>query len=131
MAGDIGWSKNGIGKSRRSSSRASTPLRFFRCCSIHRAGFSENRPCRVLPTITEMTVMTRLPDLSNLRRATVDEQLGTIDEAAVFRRQEDHGPRYLVRSAEAAKRRRRDRLRREGLDLLGGHEGVVRRRHDG
>ena len=55
MAGDTGWSKNGIGKSRRSSSRASTPPRFFRCCSIHRAGFSENRPCRVLPTITEMT----------------------------------------------------------------------------
>src|SRR5882672_3786376 len=104
MAGDTGWSKNGIGKSRRSSSRASTPRRFFKCCSIHCAGFSENRPCRVLPTITEMTVMTRLPDLSDLRRATVDEQLGTVDEAAVFRREEDHGLRDLVRRTEAAKR---------------------------
>src|SRR5712691_6866907 len=57
MAGVNGWSKNGIGKSRRSRSRASTPLRFFRCCKIHFAGFSENRPSRVLPTMTEMTVM--------------------------------------------------------------------------
>src|SRR5258705_13634286 len=57
MAGGIGWSKNGMGKSRRSRSRASTPSRFFRCCKIHRAGFSEKRPSRVLPTMTEMTVM--------------------------------------------------------------------------
>src|SRR5712672_1468276 len=57
MAGVAGWSKNGIGKSRRSSSRASTPARFFRCCRIQFAGFSEKRPSRVLPTMTEMTVM--------------------------------------------------------------------------
>src|ERR1700681_665464 len=57
MAGGAGWSKNGIGKSRRSRSRASTPSRFFRCCKIHFAGFSEKRPSRVLPTMTEMTVM--------------------------------------------------------------------------
>src|ERR1700674_6082309 len=57
MAGVAGWSKNGIGKSRRSSNRASTPSRFFRCCRIHCAGFSEKRPSRVLPTMTEMTVM--------------------------------------------------------------------------
>ena len=31
--------------------------RFFRCYRIHLAGFSEKRPSRVLPTITEMTVM--------------------------------------------------------------------------
>jgi hypothetical protein len=29
VAGGAGWSKNGIGKSRRSSSRTSTPSRFF------------------------------------------------------------------------------------------------------
>src|SRR6267378_8176327 len=46
-----------MGKSRRSRSRASTSPRFFRCCNIHFAGFSEKRPSRVLPTITEMTVM--------------------------------------------------------------------------
>src|SRR5258706_6633714 len=57
MAGGTGWSKNGIGKSRRSRNRASTPSRFFRCCKIHFAGFSEKRPSRVLPTMTEMTVM--------------------------------------------------------------------------
>ena len=27
------------------------------CCKIHFAGFSEKRPSRVLPTMTEMTVM--------------------------------------------------------------------------
>src|SRR3977135_1120607 len=57
MAGVVGWSKNGIGKSRRSRNRASTPSRFFRCCKIQRAGFSEKRPSRLLPTMTEMTVM--------------------------------------------------------------------------
>src|SRR5580693_4070827 len=57
MAGGAGWSKNGIGKSRRSRSRASTPARFLRCCKIHFAGFSDKRPWRVLPTMTEMTVM--------------------------------------------------------------------------
>src|SRR5215469_12605572 len=54
MAGETGWSKNGSGKSRRSSSRAWIPPRFSRCRNIHRAGFSEKRPGRVLPTITEM-----------------------------------------------------------------------------
>src|SRR6266550_880681 len=57
MAGVACLSKNGIGKSRRSRSRASTSLRVFRCCKIHFAGFSEKRPSRVLPTMTEMTVM--------------------------------------------------------------------------
>src|SRR5215470_9973193 len=55
MAGETGWSKNGSGKSRRSSSRAWIPARCSRCRKIHRAGFSEKRPGRVLPTITEMT----------------------------------------------------------------------------
>src|SRR6266478_7411699 len=53
----MGWSKKGIGKSRRSSSRASIPSRFWRCWRIHCAGFSENRPWRVLPTITEIVVI--------------------------------------------------------------------------
>src|SRR5258707_15839471 len=57
MAGGTGWSKNGIGKLRRSRSRASTPSRFLRCRKIQCAGFSEKRPSRVLPTMTEMTVM--------------------------------------------------------------------------
>src|SRR6202040_1713091 len=57
MAGGAGCSKNGIGKPQRSRSRASTPSRFFSCCKIHFAGFSEKRPSRVLPTMTEMTVM--------------------------------------------------------------------------
>src|ERR1700730_9862136 len=57
IAGGTGWSKNGIGKSRRSRSRASTPSRFFRCCRIQCAGLSEKRPSRVLPTMTEMTGM--------------------------------------------------------------------------
>src|SRR5882672_6598496 len=57
MAGVAGWSKNGIGKSLRSRRRASTPLRLFRCCKIHFAGFSEKRPSRVLPTMTEMMVI--------------------------------------------------------------------------
>src|SRR6478735_4093878 len=57
MAGGTGSSKKGIGKSRRSSSRESTPSRFFRWSKIHFAGFSEKRPSRVLPTMTEMTVI--------------------------------------------------------------------------
>src|ERR1700730_2523194 len=69
MAGGAGWSKNGIGKSRRSSSRASTPSRFFKCCRIHCAGFSEKRPSRVLPTMTEMTVMLLLLAVRKLGRA--------------------------------------------------------------
>src|ERR1700733_3402737 len=59
MAGGMGWSKKGIGKSLRSSSRASTPPRFLSRWKIHCAGFSEKRPWRVLPTITEMSVMVR------------------------------------------------------------------------
>src|SRR5580700_8416764 len=59
MAGGMGWSKKGIGKSLRSSSRASTLPRFLSWWKIHCAGFSEKRPWRVLPTITEMTVMFR------------------------------------------------------------------------
>src|SRR5882757_10764132 len=41
MPGGTGWSKNGIGKSRRSRSRASTPSRFFRCCNPLRGLFRE------------------------------------------------------------------------------------------
>src|ERR1700730_7157575 len=36
------------------------PLGFFRRCRIHSAGFSENRPCRVLPTMTEIIVIPSL-----------------------------------------------------------------------
>src|SRR6266849_10340458 len=68
MAGVNGWSKNGIGKSRRSRSRASTPSRFFRCCKIHFAGLSEKRPSRVLPTMTEMTVMLLLLTVSRKKK---------------------------------------------------------------
>src|SRR5580765_7060983 len=46
-----------MGKSRRSRSRAATSFRLRRCWKIHWEGFSENRPSRVLPTITEMIVM--------------------------------------------------------------------------
>src|ERR1700741_3380036 len=46
-----------MGKSRRSRSRAATSFRLRSCWKIHREGFSENRPSRVLPTITEMIVM--------------------------------------------------------------------------
>src|SRR5437879_3855582 len=77
MGGGSGWSKRGIGKSRRSSKRASIPSRFWRCCRIHRAGFSENLPSRVLPMITEIVIIVSLlceiqgarrqaPDLSRL-----------------------------------------------------------------
>src|SRR6267142_5280436 len=73
MAGVNGWSKNGIGKSRRSRSRASTPSRFFRCCKIHFAGFSEKRPSRVLPTMTEMTVMLLLLAVRRKKKGWVDK----------------------------------------------------------
>src|SRR5258706_5201367 len=74
MAGGTGWSKNGIGKSRRSRSRASTPSRFFRCCKIHFAGFSEKRPSRVLPTIAEMTVMRLLLAVRRKKGRLIGEQ---------------------------------------------------------
>jgi hypothetical protein len=32
-------------------------FRFRRCWRIHWAGFSENRPCRVLPKITETIII--------------------------------------------------------------------------
>src|ERR1700730_796012 len=79
MAGGAGWSKNGIGKSRRSRSRASTPSRFFRCWKIHFAGFSEKRPSRVLPIMTEMTVMLLLLTVSRKKKGSRPNQRLTLN----------------------------------------------------
>ena len=43
-------------------------LRFFRRCKIHFAGFSEKRPSRVLPTMTEMG---RPPPKKELKNSAV------------------------------------------------------------
>src|SRR5216683_2671731 len=103
MAGGVGWSKNGIGKSRRSRSRASTPPRFFRCCRIHFAGFSEKRPSRVLPTMTEMTVILLIlavrqkhdiapfPNVCSHHRDVVDPLRGLFAEASDPDGADDHG----------------------------------------
>src|SRR5882762_7985049 len=99
MAGVAGWSKNGIGKSRRSRSRASTPSRFFRCCKIHFAGFSEKRPSRVLPTMTEMTVMLLLLLRGELR-ASPRDNLAT--RSSVYNRNLDRVARLSRGDAQFA-----------------------------
>jgi hypothetical protein len=55
-----------MGKSRRSSSRASTSSPAAKRCKIYCAGFSEKRPSRVLPTITEMAVIAVGPVVAGL-----------------------------------------------------------------
>src|SRR5258708_25530469 len=55
---------------------------------------------------------------SNLGHAAVNEQLGTVYEARVARRQEQDRLGHLLWSADAAQRDQRRHLRRERLDLL-------------